>query len=803
MCFPFRGVSARSLRHIPCFVLAGGLLLCGGALALNPVTALAQARQAAFIRYEIPAGPLAPALDQYARASYVNILFDPALVARARTSGLDGEYTVDGGLNRLLAGTRLAAVAQPDGGYTLRAAPSGEITQLPAVTVTAAAGSEAMAYAGGQVNTGAELGLLGGKSIMDSPFNVTSYSSQLIADQQARTVGAVVENDPSVRIVSPPGSMYQDFTIRGFYQDSIAMNGLYGLSFGDSIPTEIADRVEVVKGPTALIAGMSPSGSVGGLVNVQTKRAGDDPLNRLTLDYTSDGQVGTHADIGRRFGDRNQWGIRFNGVYRDGDTSLDRNSSRLALGSLGLDYRGTQLRASLDVISQRSAIDGFPRYVGFAGSHVPSVPKASVNPFAGSQYKVDTTTVLGRVEYDVADHWTVYAAGGKGRNRSTFLGINAIAGVDAQGNFSAPVGNARYSKDGEVAEAGLRGAFQTGPVSHKLSLAVDSVLTKGGSNFINGLSVSSNIYDPEPTHFADNVPGDAWTINRTTLQGVALADTLGFIDDRVLLTAGGRQQWIKTENFNQAGERTAKYDDNALTPMVGLVVKPWEGVSVYANYIEGLTAGTTVTDTTSTNFGTTFAPYKSKQYETGVKWDLGEFTNTVSVFQIDKPSLIKDPVTTAYSADGKQRNRGIEWNAFGMLTRGVRVLGGASYTRAIVRKSAGDAYNGNQAFGVPEWQANLGTEWDLPWVPGASLNARAIYTGGMAIDAANKQNIPGWVRYDAGARYVTQVAGKPVTWRFDVQNLFNHGYWIGQTYLGGFVIKSAPRTFMLSASVDF
>ncbi|WP_167383659.1 TonB-dependent receptor [Bordetella genomosp. 12] len=776
-----------------------------GATATLPSQALAQAASATRAGYVIPPGPLARALDTYARLEHITITYDATLIGSLQSPGLKGRPAVAEGLNQLLAGTGLAAIAQPDGGYTLKSAPAGTVAELPVVSVTAGAASgEVTPYAGGQVNTSAALGLLGGTTIMNAPFNVTSFSSQLIADQQARTVGAVVENDPSVRLVSPPGSMYQDFTIRGFYQDAISVNGLYGLSFGDAIPAEIADRIEVIKGPTALIGGMPPSGAVGGLINVQTKRAGDQPLNRVTLDYTSDGQVGTQVDLSRRFGDQNEFGIRFNGVYRDGDTSLDHNASRLALGALGLDYRGSRLRASLDVVSQRSAIDGFPRYVGFSGTgEVPAAPRAEVNPFAGSRYDVNTTTVMGRAEYDLNDNWMAYLAGGKGRNRSTFLGINAIGKVNDAGNFTAAVGNGRYSKDGEVGQAGLRGKFLTGPVSHQISFAVDQVRTKGGSNYVNGPSVTSNIYDPVSVNIVDNIPSDAYTISRTTLQGLSLADTLGFLDDRVLLTVGGRKQWIKTESFNKAGDRTAKYDDDALTPMLGILVKPWSNVSLYANYIEGLTAGSTVTDTLSSSYGQTFAPYKSKQYETGVKWDMGSFTNTLSLFQIEKPSLIKNPTTTAYSADGKQRNRGVEWNGFGAITDGVRLLAGASYTRAVVVRSAGDVYNGKQAFGVPKWLANVGVEWDLPWIAGASLNARAIYTGGLAIDSANTQTIPSWIRYDAGARYATNISGKPVTFRLNVQNLFNHGYWIGQTYLGGYVIKGAPRSVMLSASIDF
>ena len=78
-----------------------------------------------------------------------------------------------------------------------------------------------------------------------------------------------------------------------------------------------------------------------------------------------------------------------------------------------------------------------------------------------------------------------------------------------------------------------------------------------------------------------------------------------------------------------------------MTPLVGVVAKPWgENVSLYGNYVEGLSAGTTV-KAPYANESETFAPYKSRQMEVGVKWVSGSLTQTVSLFQISKPALIE------------------------------------------------------------------------------------------------------------------------------------------------------------------
>jgi outer membrane receptor protein involved in Fe transport len=108
------------------------------------------------------------------------------------------------------------------------------------------------------------------------------------------------------------------------------MNGLFGLAPSTRIPLEMIERVEVLKGPGSLANGVGPSGSVGGSINVVTKRAADVPLTRLTTTYMGKAQFGTHLDVGRRFGEDNQWGVRVNGVLRNGEGNIDGGKQNLA-----------------------------------------------------------------------------------------------------------------------------------------------------------------------------------------------------------------------------------------------------------------------------------------------------------------------------------------------------------------------------------------------------------------------------------------------------------------------------------------
>ncbi len=278
-----------------------------------------------------------------------------------------------------------------------------------------------------------------------------------------------------------------------------------------------------------------------------------------------------------------------------------------------------------------------------------------------------------------------------------------------------------------------------------------------------------------------------------------MADTLSFIDDRVLLTLGVRDQTVELKRYNTAtGAQTSKYKASATTPLAGLVVKPLEHVSVYANYAEGLTTGTIVGPGYA-NTGAVLAPYKSKQYEAGVKVDWGAITTTAAVFQLSKPNSIRT-ASNELAYDGEQRNRGLELSVYGELLPGLRGMASASFLNPELTHTAVASEQGNDAAGVPDRTFSAGLDWDTPWVPGLALNGRVIHTSGSYLTNANTLRFDGWTRFDIGARYETAVAGNTLVLRANVENLFDKNYWLTT---GTYVAVGAPRTVLLSASMDF
>lgn len=758
--------------------------------------------------YSIPAGPLSQALRSLASSANVLLTFTPEQVVGKSTQGLSGRFDFKTALTTLLVGTGLQGIPLQNGAFILQEAPNDAGVMLPAVDIDAHSNREGdlpASYAGGQVASGSQVGVLGNKDFMNTPFSTVSYTQKKIRDEQARSVADVLfASDPSVRASIGASNRYDAFTIRGLRvaNSDVALNGLFGLVPNWRIGVDSVERIELLRGPGAFLYGMAPAGGVGGNVNLVTKRA-DEDLTRLTTSYSSSNIWGQQVDIGRRLGDQKEFGVRLNASQNEGSPPYDGESVRSRDFSLGLDYRADRFRISGDLIYQNDHTTAQERgYSLTPGIGVPSAPNPRTNlsqsyDFADSE----STTGLVRGEYDVNDQVTLFAA--LGANRFNFEKREASGGtiLNSAGDISVGA-NAlqRGQYETVTGEGGARVRFNTGLLNHEATVsmsALDQDYDLGQTAFAN---YRSNIYTPVRASTPVTSSYSKSRASELSIHSIALADTIGWHDELVQLTLGARQQYVNSKSFSgTTGLMTRHYSDTVVTPTVGLLIRPMQELSLYANYIEGLTPGPTP-PATAVNSGDVFAPFKSKQYEVGAKLDFGTLGFGLSAFQIDVPNGITDPTTHVYGLDGLQRNRGIEFTTFGQLTRQVRLLGGATFFDARQDQTAGGANDDNFAVGVPRVQSTIGAEWDVPSISGLTLTSRGIYTGKTYLDAANQQSAPSWVRLDLGARYSFEVNNVPLTVRATVQNVANRRYW--EANPSGYVGAGAPLTTWLSLSAD-
>lgn len=766
------------------------------------------AQSAEVLSFDIPPGALNQVLARLANESGILLAASPDLVAGRQSGGVRGRYSRADALRQALAGTGLSTTRQAPNQFRLNATPEAGATVLDTVTVSGSALSSGLPpeYPGGQVARGGRVGLLGNMDDMSTPFSVTQYTSKLIEDQQAQNIGDVLVNDPSVRNTYSRGAGRDEFNIRGFtlFNYDVSFNGLYGVSPRNSSSLIGVERVEVLRGPNALLNGMAPYGSVGGSINLVPKRAGAEPLNRYTLSYIGDSQFGAHADLARRYGDTQEWGVRLNVAGSGGDLPMDGSKESLGAVALGLDYQGERFRLEGDINYQNRNTDArsgllFPPEPGV---DIGRAPDARRNFFPSWTYwKTKEWSGALRAEYDVSPDWTVYGAVGARKHDFESLQTSWLM-LDGNGDIGAVPARLNEALLSKTAEVGVRGRFHTGAIKHEPALSASALDIDYSSARIRSRTVFSNIYDPADLPKPDIArPGDLPRTRESRLYSVALADTLSMFDDRVQFIAGVRHQQVKSTNFDAAtGRHTSEYDKSAVTPAFALTVRPIEPLSLYANYIEGLSQGGTAPEG-AVNAGEMFAPAISKQFEVGAKVDFGQFATTLSAFQIDNPSSFLDPATRRYVSNGQQRNRGLEFLVQGDAAKGVRLLGGVAYTDGRLTRTEGGVNDGNRAPAVPQFQFNAAAEWDTPFLPGLTLTARMLRTSRQYVDVGNTQEIPGWTRFDVGARYGFKANGTPMVVRATVENVFNKNYWQSAAREG--LTVGAPLTVLLSVTAEF
>ncbi|OEZ72956.1 ferrichrome receptor FcuA precursor [Janthinobacterium sp. HH103] len=712
---------------------------------------------------------------------------------------------------------------------TSTAAAAGDAPTMPTVVVNASADASAQglskAYAGGQVARGGRMGILGAVDMMDSPFGSTSYTQQFIADQQARSVGDLLQSDGAVRMSRGYGNFQEVYVIRGFALDSddVAYNGLYGVLPRQYVSPELLERVEVFRGASAFLNGAAPGGSgIGGAINLMPKRAGNTPLTELTVGVESGGHAYAAIDVARRFGEQQEFGVRVNAAKRQGETGIQREDHDVGMFSVGLDYRGRGYRLSADAGYQNFDLTA-PRPSINTGSltALPGAPDASKN-FAQPWSYSKEHDVFGtaRAEVDLAKDVVAWAAFGsrstKEANSLAQPTLSALNGDASVYRFD----NAR-KQEIRTGELGVRGKLHTGAVRHTLVASWSGHWNEAKNAYAisDYAGLPTNIYHPLDVAMPPTVPANSGGVmsdprltQKTILNSYAVADTMAFLDDRLLLTVGLRRQQIRDAAYAYGtAVQYSSYDKSATTPVAGIVYKAGKNVSVYANYIEALVKGPVASgtyfdgqnDVPLSNKGEVFSPYKSKQKEIGVKYDGGRLGMSAALFSTAKP--LPAVVGSRATLSGEQRNQGLELSVFGTPMAGVRLLGGLTWLDTEQRKTDKPANNGKNAIGAPKTQLSVGGEWDVPDAPGLSLNARTVYTSTQYADLANSKQLPSWTRVDIGARYLTQVAGHDVTLRARIDNVADRSYWASavSSFDAGSLVLAAPRTFVVSGSVAF
>ena len=684
----------------------------------------------------------------------------------------------------------------------------------------------------GDLRDRVNLGVLGKANAFTAPITVVNYDEQALNNTEARTlVDAVAKKDASVWQFGGESNTLTGLYFRGYQLDArqFSVNGLAGMYGTQGTASVQVGSAQLIKGASTAVNGMDPEGAVSGSVNIETKKAADEGNRKIGLGWFSNNRAQGTFDLGQRFGENKEFGVRANGKLRHGDTPRHGYSEDNKEFALNADYRGEKLRVAFDSIyAKRKTNGGRARMqdIQNASGRLFDAPEGKVNlaPSWQAQNTRGQTNML-TFEWDAFENAQI--TGGIGYNNARYYGNFASPTVTSSG-LTYNSGRARLTDQRfKTLSMNLtaRGEFETGPVSHNWSAAFDRIDRKR-TTYQGARQTRSSVIDPSldiPTQLAklDSNLGSAWSATPSLdtvikVNSLAVSDTLGFADNKYRLTLGGRFQAV--EQKNKLNGRKA--DASRFSPMLMAAWVPQPDLVVYGNYMEDLEPSDIRTD--DDGHVTMADPRVSRQFEVGVRKNWGDFVTTLNAFQIKRPGYWRGNTTSgtdfaarknaglAYSGSeqGMERSRGIEFNTYAnLLNKTLRPTFGLMYLQSTVKdypNFADNLVNGVQVAN-PRVIAKAGVEWDTPFAKGLTLNGNVSYFGKSYQDTQKQYAFPSYTLVDVGARYKTKLGKNTLTVSSSVENLFNKNYWQVQRgqYDRSFAVVGMPRTYWLKAELDF
>ena len=684
----------------------------------------------------------------------------------------------------------------------------------------------------GDLRDRVNLGVLGKANAFTAPITVVNYDEQALNNTEARTlVDAVAKKDASVWQFGGESNTLTGLYFRGYQLDArqFSVNGLAGMYGTQGTASVQVGSAQLIKGASTAVNGMDPEGAVSGSVNIETKKAADEGNRKIGLGWFSNNRAQGTFDLGQRFGENKEFGVRANGKLRHGDTTRHGYSEDNKEFALNADYRGETLRVAFDSIyAKRKTNGGRARIqdIQNANGRLFDAPEGKVNlaPSWQAQNTRGQTNML-TFEWDAFENAQI--TGGIGYNNARYYGNFASPTVTSSG-LTYNSGRARLTDQRfKTLSMNLtaRGEFETGPVSHNWSAAFDRIDRKR-TTYQGARQTKSSVIDPSldiPTQLAklDSNLGSAWSSTPSLdtvikVNSLAVSDTLGFVDNKYRLTLGGRFQAV--EQKNKLNGRKA--DASRFSPMLMAAWVPQPDLVVYGNYMEDLEPSDIRTD--DDGHVTMADPRVSRQFEVGVRKNWGDFVTTLNAFQIKRPGYWRGNTTSgtdfamrknaglAYSGSeqGMERSRGIEFNTYAnLLNKTLRPSFGLMYLQSTVKdypNFADNLVNGVQVAN-PRVIAKAGVEWDTPFAKGLTLNGNVSYFGKSYQDTQKQYAFPSYTLVDVGARYKTKLGKNTLTVSSSVENLFNKNYWQVQRgqYDRSFAVVGMPRTYWLKAELDF
>lgn len=787
-------------------------------IALSVSLGVATLAQAAPVALSQPAQPLADALQSFARASGLQVNYDPAALVGKRAPALAGRMEPDVALQRLLAGSGLAASV------------SGSVATVAPVATQAAAGSVALdattisaddgsltgrtttegtrSYTTGAMSTSTGLPL----SIRETPQSVSVITRQRMEDQGMTDLNDVVRYAPGVTLRKFGGDR-QEFLSRGFRIDNVMYDGLpttagtFTLDSLSSADLSIYDRVEVVRGATGLMTG---AGDPSATLNLVRKRPTAFPQVSVTTSAGSWDRYRTEVDASNKLNEAGTLRGRAVAAYEDGNSFQDvRERKRQTFyGVLEADLSDATtwtIGASKQREDKTSDWGSLPSGPNGENLHL---SRSTFLSGDWAYWDQDNYTLFSDITHSFDNGWKAkLAAQQVWANSDTYSNYLTSTAADfsysSVSDFGTASGAYRTDSDQLNIDASVSGPFQLMGREHELMAGIsrrqDKFYQRGGYSGATPVDIYNFRPSSIPKPAKDTLTPYA-SKNTTTEEAIYAAARFNPIDPLHVIV-GGRVSWYDFDNLYSDNDYKATRE---VTPYAGIIYDLNDTYSVYASYTEIFKP-----QSEQNSGGSVLEPMTGKSYEIGLKGAYfdGALNASVALFdtiQENRAYLPANqatfcpgyPAQSCYSAAGEVRSRGIDAEISGQLTPNWQAS--AAYTLVLSQYTKDVTYEDRRF--APEQPKHLfkaATSYQLTgslsnWRIGGDLQAQSETFQRVGTGEA-KQDSYALVGLMAGYRFNEHWDG-----RVNFNNIFDEKYWQGIPTGTGSGTYGDPRNVMLS-----
>lgn len=572
------------------------------------------------------------------------------------------------------------AQEQPAPSAPARAAPPAAVTTLPPVTVRPAT-PRATEPAFGYRAPSAASATKTDTPLRETPQSVTVITRERIEDMGAQNLQDALNYAAGVRSNAFGLDTKTDWLrVRGTAPDEY-LDGLrqtFGFYTTTRVDPYTLERIEVLRGPSAMLFGQ---GSTGGVVNMVSKRPLPYAQREVGVQTGSFNRRQVQADLTAPLTADGTWSYRLVALTRKSDTQVDFVPDDRRLLAPSLAWRPSAATSlTLQALVQQDRTGSTAQFFPWSGT-LRGNPNGRIptDRFLGEpgfdRYDSDRKTLGWLFEHRLNDRWTVRQNLRASENEVSYRQLAPYV----YGNPPAPYTDAaqrvldRYAQFTDVkarmlaTDQHLEGRFDTGGAQHRLLLGVDALRFRSSDRTtfdfpvsLGGTAPPIDVFSPVYGGYTP-IPLPDTAVRATQYQtGVYVQDQMKF-GEQWIVVAG-----LRHDSVRNALEGADTQRDQATSKRLGLMYLARNGWSPYLSYSESFTP------VPGTNLrGVRFEPLRGKQVEAGARFEPahGGYSTSAAVFRLrEENQLINDPALPGNQLQaGRTETSGFEWEWVGRI----------------------------------------------------------------------------------------------------------------------------------------